>query len=92
MPAALATDRRVRGTHDHQQGEQAMEKRDPFVLETHEVPLVGEAIETRVSLLQTLPPSEWRDSRLQSLNSLMKKLAQLMGETQLEQAVWVGMD
>jgi len=69
-----------------------MEKRDPFVLETHEVPVVAEAIEAWVSLLQTLPPSEWRDRRLKLLNSLVKKLAQLMEETQLEQAVWVGMD
>ncbi len=69
-----------------------MEKRDPFVLETHEVPLVAEAIEAQVLLLQTLPPSEWRDSRLSFLNSFIKKLDQLMEETQLEQAVWVGMD
>jgi hypothetical protein len=69
-----------------------MEKRDPFVLETHEVPLVAEAIEAQVLLLQTLPPSEWRDSRLRFLNSFMKKLDQLMEETQLEQAVRVGMD
>jgi hypothetical protein len=69
-----------------------MEKRDPFVLEMHEVPLVAEAIEARVSLLQVLPPSEWRDSRLKFLNSFMKKLDQLMEETQLEQVVWVGMD
>jgi hypothetical protein len=92
MPEALATDLRARGNHDNQKGEEAMEKRDPFVLETHEVPVVAEAIEAWVSLLQTLPPSEWRDRRLKLLNSLVKKLAQLMEETQLEQAVWVGMD
>ncbi len=69
-----------------------MEKRDPFVLDTHELPLVAEAIEARVRLLQTLPPSEWRDSRLRFLNSFMKKLDQLMEETQLEQVVWVGRD
>jgi len=69
-----------------------MEKRDPFVLEMHEVPLVAEAIEAQVLLLQKLPPSEWRDSRLRFLNSFIKKLDQLMEETQLEQVVWVGMD
>ena len=69
-----------------------MEKRDPFVLETREIPLIGEAIEAQVSLLQTLPPSEWRDSRLRFLNSFIEKLDQLMEETQLEQTVWVGMD
>jgi hypothetical protein len=69
-----------------------MEKRDPLVLDTHEVPLVAEAIEARVSLLQTLPPSEWRDCRLKFLNSFMKKLDQPMEETQLEQAAQVGMD
>ena len=69
-----------------------MEKRDPFVLETHEVPFVAEAIEAQVLLLQTLPPSEWRDSRLKFLNSFMKKLDQLMEETQLQQAVVLGMD
>ena len=69
-----------------------MEKRDPFVLETHEVPLVAEAIEAQVLLLQTLPPSEWRDSRLRFLNSFMKKLDQLMEQAQLEQGVRVGRD
>ena len=69
-----------------------MEKRDPFVLDTREVPFVAEAIEARISLLQTLPPSEGRDSRLRFLNSFIKKLDQLMEETQLEQVVWVGMD
>ncbi len=69
-----------------------MEKRDPFVLEMHEVPLVAEAIEARISLLQTFPPSEWCDSRLKFLNSFMKKLDQLMEEAQLEQAVGLGMD
>ena len=69
-----------------------MEKRDPFVLETHEVPLVAEAIEAQISLLQALPPSEWRYSRLRFLNSFLKKLDQLMEETQLEQVLWVGRD
>ena len=74
-----------------------MKKRDPFVLNTHEVSLVEvslvkEAIETRVSLLQTLPPSLWRDSRLRFLNSFLKKLDRLMEETQLEQGVRVGGD
>jgi hypothetical protein len=69
-----------------------MEKRDLFVLDPHEVPLVMEAIEARVSLLQTLPPSEWRDSRLRFLNSFMKKLNQLMDQAQLEQPARVGMD
>jgi hypothetical protein len=69
-----------------------MEKRDPFVLDTREVPLVAEAIEAWVSQLQTLPPSEWRDSRLTFLNSFMKKLDQLREETQLEQVEWVGRD
>lgn len=69
-----------------------MEKRDLFVLDPHEVPLVMEAIEARVSLLQTLPPSEWRDSRLRFLNSFMTKLNQLMDQAQLEQPARVGMD
>lgn len=69
-----------------------MEKRDPFVLDTSEVPFVAEAIEAQVLLLQTLPPSEWRDSRLRFLNSFIKKLDQLMEETQLEQAVGLGRD
>jgi hypothetical protein len=69
-----------------------MEKRNLFALETNEVTLVAEAIEARVSLLQTLPPSEWRDSRLIFLNSFMKKLDQLMEQAQLEQSVRLGMD
>lgn len=69
-----------------------MEKRDSFVLDAHEVPLVREAIEVWVSLLQTLPPSLWRDSRLKFLNSFTKKLDQLMEETELEQELWVGGD
>jgi hypothetical protein len=69
-----------------------MEKRNLFALETNEVTFVAEAIEARVSLLQTLPPSEWRDSRLIFLNSFMKKLDQLMEQAQLEQSVRLGMD
>jgi hypothetical protein len=69
-----------------------MEKRNLFALETNEVTFVAEAIEARVSLLQTLPPSEWRDSRLIFLNSFMKKLDQLMEQAQLEQPVRLGMD
>ena len=69
-----------------------MEKRNLFALETNEVTIVAEAIEARVSLLQTLPPSEWRDSRLIFLNSFMKKLDQLMEQAQLEQPVRLGMD
>ena len=69
-----------------------MEKRDAFALDTNEVSLVAEAIEARVSLLQTLPPSEWRDSRLMFLDSFMKKLNQLMEQAQLGKTIWVGMD
>ena len=69
-----------------------MEKRDPLVLDTHEIPFVTEAIEGRVSQLQALPPSEWRDSRLRFLNSFMEQLDQLLEQAQLEQAVRVGMD
>ena len=69
-----------------------MEKRDPLVLDTHEIPFVTEAIEGRVSQLQALPPSEWRDSRLKFLNSFMERLDQLMEQAQLEQALRVGMD
>jgi hypothetical protein len=69
-----------------------MEKRDAFALDTNEVSVVAEAIEARVSLLQTLPPSEWRDSRLMFLDSFMKKLNQLMEQAQLGQTIWVGMD
>jgi len=93
----MATDPLARGNHDNQKGEEAMKQRDPFVLDTHEVSLVEvslvrEAIEARVSLLQTLPPSLWRDSRLRCLISVMKKLDQLMEEAQLEQAIPVGRD
>ncbi|TMD58845.1 MAG: hypothetical protein E6I91_21260 [Chloroflexi bacterium] len=69
-----------------------MEKRNLFALETNEVTSVAEAIEARVSLLQTLPPSEWRDSRLMFLNSFMQKLDELMEQAQLEQPVRLGMD
>jgi hypothetical protein len=69
-----------------------MEKQNLFALETNEVTIVAEAIEARVSLLQALPPSEWRDSHLIFLNSFMKKLDQLMEQAQLEQAVRLGMD
>jgi len=69
-----------------------MEKRNLFALETNEVTIVAEAIEARVSLLQTLPPSEWRDSRLMFLNSFMQKLDELMEQAQLEQPVRLGMD
>jgi len=69
-----------------------MEKRDPLVLDMHEIPFVTEAIEARVSLLQAFPPSEWRDSRLKFLNSFMEQLDQLLEQAHLEQAVRVGMD
>ncbi len=69
-----------------------MEKRNLFALETNEVTIVAEAIEARVSLLQALPPGEWRDSRLIFLNCFMKKLDQLMEQAQLEQPVRLGMD
>jgi hypothetical protein len=92
MPEEMANDPLARGNHDNQKGEEDMEKRDPFVLNTHEVSLVKEAIEARVSQLQTLPPSLWRDSRLRFLNSFIKKLEQLMEQAQLEQAVRVGRD
>jgi hypothetical protein len=69
-----------------------MEKRDPLVLDMHEIPFVTETIEARVSLLQALPPSEWRDSRLKFLNSFMEQLDQLLEQAHLEQAVRVGMD
>jgi hypothetical protein len=92
MPEEMATDLLARGNQDNRKGEEAMEKRDPFVLDTREIPFVAEAIEARISLLQTLPPSEWCDSRLKFLNSFMKKLDLLMEETQLEQAVGLGMD
>src|SRR5579859_5487674 len=97
MPEEMATDPLARGNHDNKKGEEDMEKRDPCVLNTHEVSwvevsLVKEAIEARVSLLQTLPPSLWRDSRLRFLNSFMKKLDQLMEQAQLEQGVRVGRD
>ena len=69
-----------------------MEQRDPFVLDPHEVSWVTEAIEARISLLQTLPPSEWRESRLRCLNSFLKQLDQLLEEVQLEPAVRMGMD
>jgi hypothetical protein len=93
----MATDPLARGNHDNKEGEADMEKRDPFVVNTHEVSLVEvslvkEAIEARVSLLQTLPPSLWRDSRLRFLNSFIKKLDLLMERAQLEQVVRVGRD
>jgi hypothetical protein len=93
----MATDPLARGNHDNQKGEEAMKKHDPFVLDTPEVSLVEvslvkEAIEARVSLLQTLPPSLWRDSRLRFLNSFIKKLDQLMDQAQLEHAMLVGRD
>lgn len=69
-----------------------MEKRNLFALETNEVTFVAEAIEARVSLLQTLPPSEWRDSRIMFLDSFMEKLNQLMEQAKLGQTIWVGMD
>ncbi|HEX6557493.1 MAG TPA: hypothetical protein VF026_32315 [Ktedonobacteraceae bacterium] len=69
-----------------------MEKRDPLALDTHEIPFVKEAIEARVSQLQALPMSEWRDSRLKFLNSFGEQLDQLLERAQHEQAVRVGMD
>ncbi len=69
-----------------------MEKRNLFALETNEVTIVAEAIEARVSLLQALPPGEWRDSRLIFLNCFMKKLDQVMEQARLEQPVRLGMD
>ena len=97
MPEEMATDPLARGNHDNKKGEADMEKRGPFVVNTHEVSLVEvslvkEAIEARVSQLQTLPPSLWRDSRLRFLNSFIKKLDLLMERAQLEQVVRVGRD
>ena len=82
----------ARENQDNEKGKEVMEKRDSLVLDTHGIPFVTEAIEARVSLLQTLPPSEWRDSRLMFLNSFMQKLDELMEQAQLEQPVRLGMD
>jgi hypothetical protein len=82
----------ARGKQDKQKGEEAIEQQDPFVLDPHEVSWVTEAIAARISLLQTLPASEWRDSRLGCLNSFLKQLDQLLEEVQLEPAVRMGMD
>lgn len=69
-----------------------MEKRDPLVIDTHEIAFVTEAIEVRVSQLQAFIPSDWRDSRLRFLNSFMEQLDQRLEQAQPEQAVLVGMD
>ena len=89
----MATVQLERGNQDNREEvKKTMEKRDAFALDTNEVSLVAEAIEARVSLLRTLPPSEWRDSRLRFLDSFMEKLNQLMEQAQLGQTIWVGMD
>ncbi len=41
-----------------------------------EIMSVGEAIDDRLSLLRKLPPGQWRDLRLQALESVNKKLAE----------------
>ena len=69
-----------------------MEKRDPLVINTHEIAFVTEAIEVRINQLQAFIPGEWRDNRLSFLNSFMEQLDQLLEQAQPEQAVLVGMD
>ena len=69
-----------------------MEKRYPFALTTSEIDCVLEAIQTRISMLQTLPPSAWRYSSLSILASLVERLNQLPEQVQGEQTIQVGMD
>jgi hypothetical protein len=69
-----------------------MEKRYPLALTPSERDCVLEAVQTRMSMLQTFPPSAWRYSSLSTLASLLKKLNQLPEQVQGEQTILVGMD
>ena len=77
---------------DTEKGEATMEKRYPFALTTSEIDCVLEAIQARISVLQTFPPSAWRYSYLSVLASVVERLNQLPQQVQSEQAIQVGMD
>ncbi len=69
-----------------------METRYPFVLTTSEIDCVLETLEARISVLQTLPPSAWRYSRLSMLTSRVERLKQPTEQVQSEQPIQLGMD
>lgn len=69
-----------------------MEKRYPFALTTSEIDCVLETLQARISVLQTLPHSAWRYSRLSVLTSLMERLKQPPEQVQGEQPIQLGMD
>jgi hypothetical protein len=82
----------ARDSQDKEKGKEGMEKLYAFALDSTEVDCVTEALQAQVSLLQTLPASAWRESRLKILGSLMEKLDQLLEQIQVEQAARVGLD
>jgi hypothetical protein len=51
-----------------------------------------EAIQARISVLQTFPPSAGRYSQLSVLTGVVERLTQLPEQVQGEQAIQVGMD
>jgi hypothetical protein len=69
-----------------------MEKRYPYAFDTTEINAVKEAIQTRISLLQTFPPSAWRYSHLSVLNSMVERLSQLLEPVQDEEMIQIGRD
>ena len=69
-----------------------MDSRYPFAFTTAEIDCVLEAIQARISLVQTFPPSAWRYSRLSTLNNVLERLDQLLEQVEDEQAVQVGKD
>lgn len=69
-----------------------MEQRYPFAFDTTEINAVMEAIQARISLLQTFPPSAWRYSHLSVLNSLVERLSQSLESVLDEEMIQMGMD
>ncbi len=69
-----------------------MEKRYPFAFDTTEINAVMEAIQARISLLQSFPPSAGRYSHLSVLNSVVERLSQLLEPVQDEEMIQMGMD
>jgi hypothetical protein len=69
-----------------------MEKRYPFALTTSEIDGVLEALQARISVLQTFPSSDWRYSQLSVLASLVERLKQSQEQVQGEQPIQVGLD
>jgi uncharacterized membrane protein YccC len=82
----------IQRTLGQQERRSTMESRHTFAFTMAEIECVLEAIQARISLVQTFPPSAWRYSRLSTLNNVLERLDQLLEQVEDEQAMQVGKD